>query len=492
MYLTVKGGFVRPDICINLLECYKFRTIDGKRYAFDEDGKMLYGWINDNHDRVDDDSWADDGVYYLGSWDDGAMKTGWQKITVQDNYDDDEEKDFWFNFKSNGKRRQWTSSDDGTVKEVKINGKKYGFDERGVMVYEWTITTAADTASTSTWKYFNNPEDGARVTKGWFKVVAPEEDNDNTFRDYGENVSFAIGDANDETDRWYYADGDGNLAVGEIKKIKGKYYGFRPEGKKGGAMLNGLVFMQTDGKGNITNVWDDSVDSDELDDIIDEKAYSDDWGTEVYSDPMTSLYYFGNDEDNDGALKTGMVSVSLDGDSYNFQFSKSGGVEGKGKGVTGIDDEKYIYKYGLKIKADSDDKYQVVKVDAPEAGKGTDIGTNGVSVIKIDSKDLRGEASDLGQNDDGDNVAAVVKGGEAWDASYYLVNTSGSISKKKSAAKDGDDWYFYVNKENQIVMYTNSKNLDWDKDHTDLKPENLGYDLDKWENWRSNAFDPFN
>ena len=25
----------------------RFRTIDGKRYAFDDDGQMLYGWVND-------------------------------------------------------------------------------------------------------------------------------------------------------------------------------------------------------------------------------------------------------------------------------------------------------------------------------------------------------------------------------------------------------------------------------------------------------------
>ena len=43
-------------------------------------------------------------------------------------------------------------------------------------------------------------------------------------------------------------------------------------------------------------------------------------------------------------MKTGSVTISLDGDSYNFQFSKAGGSEGKGRGVTGVDDNKYIYK----------------------------------------------------------------------------------------------------------------------------------------------------
>lgn len=40
----------------------------------------------------------------------------------------------------------------------------------------------------------------------------------------------------------------------------------------------------------------------------------------------------------------------------------------------------------------------------------------------------------------------------------YLVNTSGAIVKSKTAAKDGDDWYFYVNGKD-IKMYTNNKTL---------------------------------
>ena len=50
-----------------------------------------------------DTEWTE-AIYYMGSWEDGAMKTGWQRITVEDDEDDDEEKDFWFYFKSNGKK----------------------------------------------------------------------------------------------------------------------------------------------------------------------------------------------------------------------------------------------------------------------------------------------------------------------------------------------------------------------------------------------------
>ena len=164
---------------------------------------------------------------------------------------------------------------------------------------------------------------------------------------------------------------------------------------RGAAMLSGLVFMQTDGKGKITAVWDDDVTSDDLDDIIDQKAY-DGVPAEAYNDPYTSLYYFGStdNEDSDGSMKTGNVTVNLDGGSYNFLFRKSGGKESKGYGVTGIEKEKYVYKYGMRIKAGADDKYIVVKVWNREGKSGLDIGRDTVGVMKVDSADLRNVAGD--------------------------------------------------------------------------------------------------
>ena len=458
----------------------RFRTIDGKRYAFDDDGQMLYGWVNDQGERQSDDDGWENATYYLGSWDDGAMKTGWQKVYV---YDGDEEDDMehWFNFKSNGKKRSSDAAE--TVKEEKINGQRYGFDNRGVMVYEWTLATNANASksSSSSWKYYNSAEDGKRVTKGWFKVVAPSEDNDNVFKtNYGTD-SFATSDADDENERWYYADGDGNLYAGQIKKIKGKYYGFRPEGEAGGnkaaAMLSGLVLMEVDpADGTIKWVFDDGVDADELDDLIDWDTTSDivqKVTTNAQNLDDVSLYYFG-DEETDGAMKTGATTVTLDGESYNFLFSKTGGAEGKGKGLTGVDDNKYIYSFGCRIKASSDDKYQVVAVE-PTVGTAVDIHATGVIVQKIDSADLKVSANEAaGFINDKDETVHGVDLSLPQNASIklYLVNTSGNIQKSKVAAKDGDDWYFYV-KNRAVKLYTNNKNLD--AKATD--------ETEKWENY---------
>ena len=436
----------------------KFKTIDGKKYAFDEDGKMLYGWVNksDSTLAMGDSDW-EEAEYYMGSWEDGSLKTGWQKITVYDE-DEDDDMDYWFNFKSNGEKRVNTSSDKDIL-EKKINGKYYGFDERGVMTYEWTATTESDLTTISNWRYFNSPEDGARSTKGWFKVVAPDEDgDDNTFKDYGTGSTFATGDAADENERWYYADSDGELYVGQIKKIKGKYYGFAPEGKKAGSMLTGLCALTVDKDGNITKLWARDMDSDDLDDALKAEGDFENFGNSAYD----TLYYFGNNEDSDGALKTGNVTINLDGDSYQFQFSKTGGAEGKGRGVNGIDDGKYVYKFGQKIKADSDDKYVVVYADG-------DTGSTGVNVHKVDTATLRSDYSaSIGQNKDGDTVNYVGTLGTLEDgkitSNYYLVNTSGAIVKNKTAAKDGNDWYFYVD-EKVIKMYTNNNTLNDSKDY---------------------------
>ncbi len=459
----------------------RFRTIDGKRYAFDDDGKMLYGWVNEQGERQSDDDGWESAVYYLGNWDDGAMKTGWQKVYVYDG-DEDDDMEHWFHFKSNGKKRSSDAAD--TVKEEKINGYRYGFDNRGVMVSQWTLATNAEASksSSSSWKYYNSVDDGKRVTKGWFRVVAPSEDNDNVFKtNYGTDT-FASSDADDENERWYYADGDGNLYVGQIKKIKGKYYGFRPEGEAGGnkaaAMLSGLVLMEVDpSDGTIKWVFDDGVDSDELDDLID-------WDTnsEIVRKVLdnydeledVSLYYFG-DEETDGAMKTGTTTVTVDGDSYNFLFNKTGGAESKGKGLTGVDDNKYIYKFGCRIKAGSDDKYQVVAV-VPNTGNATDIHARGVWVEKFDSADLKSVANGTFTNDKDETVnyldVSDLQNTLGNGIKLYLVNTSGNVQKSKVAAKDGDDWYFYV-KNRAVKLYTNNKNLD----------NRATTGTEKWENY---------
>ena len=173
-------------------------------------------------------------------------------------------------------------------------------------------------------------------------------------------------------------------------------------------------------------------------------------------------------------MKTGATTVTIDGESYNFLFNKTGGAESKGKGLTGLDDNKYIYKFGCRIKAGSDDKYQVVEV-VPGRNNATDIHGSMVWVNKLDSAWLKTLAGKNFTNDKNESVTMLrIPKAQAEDESkWYLVNTSGNVQKSKVAAKDGDDWYFYV-KDREVLLYTNNKNLD-DKD-TENKTE-------KWEDY---------
>ena len=433
------------------------KTIDGKRYAFDEDGVMLYGWVTETGTMANgEDEWSGSDVkYYFGGWEDGSMKTGWQKITVHDNEDGkDDDYDYWFNFKSNGERRAHANADD----TWKSNSRYYHFDERGVMVYQWFETATTNSASASNWAYFSSPEDGARVTKGWFKVVAPTEDNSFLESD----ATFATKDSNDESERWYYSDSkDDGLVVGEIKKIKGKYYGFWPDdGVKGGRMLIGLcaLEMNKEDGSKIDKVIMDDMDSDDLDDFMDT------YGTKSQEETGIYLYYFGDDADSDGSMKTGSVSVNLDGDSYNFLFKKTGAADSRGRGVNGVDDGKYIYKYGQKVKADSDDKYTLVYANG-------NINDSNVVVEDFDNADIKGidgvKAFDLAAKDgsDEDNLRGYHGFGTAQDG-WYLVNTSGRIQTgTKSGTKDGYDMYWFMYKDN-IKFYADDKNI---SDYDELK-----------------------
>ena len=380
----------------------------------------------------------------------------WVAIDNEDAGDDDEPEHYWYYFQANGKALKQGDSD--TVSLKTVNGKKYAFDEYGAMVAEWSLDEddekkasdteaqeAASTASTSeawegngkyakytqAWKYYNSVEDGSRVSKGWFKVVAAEYLNYNKY--------------NDDEDAWYYADGSGNLYAGEFKTIKGKKYAFRTDGR----MINGLKFIQRDIEGNITDVKadDDDPNFDTEDDFIKHAI-------DFYLKNDYECYYFGGGED--GAMRTNKTNITIDGDNFNFYFEKSG--SNKGAGLTGEKDDKY-YLAGMLVKAD--EKYQVVKKVTLSNGK--------VAYQKIaDAKKFLEEVAHTTPAADsngkvtigGDNTGAVTKKSddlkEAYDITtpsdtYFLVNTSGSVVDKKGKSKDGDD-YVYVTTSKGVII----------------------------------------
>ena len=418
------------------------KTINGKKYTFDDEGKMLYGWVNDQNehqDNTDGDAFKS-ADYYFGDENDGAMTTGWLLTDVtyseatEDNYkfigaafNDDEDQSRWFYFKSNGKKVKNTN-DDNTLKGKTINGKKYAFDDNGAMVAEWSIDTvwaSANTASRNNakysqqWKYFNSVEDGSRVTKGWFKVVAAEY--------------LDLDRYNDDEDAWYYADGSGNIYAGEFKTIKGKKYAFRKDGR----MVDGLKFINDDF--DVVKADNDDMPFDTEDDFL---QYAPEWVDDDYK-----LYYFG--DSSDGAMKTGKTNINLDGDSFNFYLEKSGST--KGAGYNGEKDSK-LYLAGMMLKAGSDDKYQVAK--KLDTGVWTKI--DGAEKFAEESivKQLdvtQGNLDKLGINKKAKDIKELYKVAESDD--YKLINTSGKIVDKSGKSKDGNDFVNVTKGETIVAIY---------------------------------------
>ena len=433
----------------------KFKTINGKKYAFDEEGRMLYGWVQDGERQTGDDDWTD-AEYYLGDENDGAMSTGWRLISITDeDWDEDDEtfdedQDRWFYFKSNGKRYANDPDSDKEFVVKTINGKKYGFDENGRMVAEWNVSTTVGTQGQATytreWSYFSSPEDGARKTKGWFKVI-PDEDLDPDEYD-------------DAAEHWYYADGDGELYANVIKTINGRKYAFDNYGR----MLDGLRLITFDTNENTGAVSTKEIiealgDDDDANFLFDTEDNLDATIQKIMADDelsaTMSFMYFGDEDD--GAVKTGKQKIDIDGDEIDFEFKKDGSKKGQGRNEIDTSD-KVIYALGKRYKADSDNKYEIVlklengslvSVTTEEYVNALSGEGNGTYI----SKKSNGDEDNLyyyGKNGvvDEDGEKVVQKSLQSWNdvkvEKAYVVNTSGSLVKSKSKCTDGDDYVIKV------------------------------------------------
>ena len=409
-----------------------FKTINGKKYTFDDEGQMLWGWIDSNGDRVTDDEGWKDGVYYCGTADDGAQVTGWAQLHVVDDevetrFDrtlDEEDQDYWFYFNTNGKRVEADEAEDGKYVTKTINGNKYAFDKDGVMAFEWNdgfASAAEDStdpkATVADWQYYNDRTAGNRA-KGWFYEVPSENLHESEY--------------DDGAAHWYYAKNDGTLYTNVIKTINGKKYAFNGYGE----MMSGLQAIRTNPDGVIT--WSQKIDEEsEINKYID---VNEDASTEVDYD----IYYFGDGDD--GSMKLNTQNIDIDGEVYSFYFVKNGENKGKGFGTPDVNDsytlskdynkgegltcdnsrvydDKAVYANGLKVTADSDLRYQAVDVRTGETYTRTQL----YSVDEADRPYM------------------------------VLINASGSIMKNKSSVKDGDDYYYMTNKYGVIMSVASDK-----------------------------------
>ena len=400
------------------------KTINGKKYTFNTDGKMQYGWVKDGETQYDDNAWQDS-QYYFGDENDGSMAEGWREIAIRDdqatdaqpgdNYWD-EDQTRWFYFKASGKKEK-----DQTGKT--INGRKYGFDEYGRMNAGWV--TQATTSNTSvkdggkqgiatysnSFMNYSTPEDGARYTKGWFKVTPGY---------YLQKDKYEDG-----SDYWYYSDGNGKLVTNQIKTINGKKYAFDNYGR----MISGFVVLQMQQTGTAYSQKDivDKLDDENRYDTADNYTRFVQANDSLFRSGELRAYYFGSSDD--GSMKTGKQSVDLDGEKLTFEFEKNGSK--KGAGLIGMNDHK-LYIGGKLTTADSDNKIEVVVLNS-----------NNQLITKSSVADaLASYSTSATQHfkSNGDLDYTEYKFNNLpTGAKAYVVNTTGAMVKS-GTKKDGDDY----------------------------------------------------
>ena len=402
------------------------KTINGKKYTFNVDGKMQYGWVKDGETQYDENAWQDS-QYYFGDENDGAMAEGWREISIKDDQASeaqpgdnywDEDQTRWFYFKASGKKEK---SQTGKT----INGRKYGFDEYGRMNAGWiTTATASNTKAadggsqgiatySNSFLYYSTPEDGARSTKGWFKVTPGY---------YLQRDKYEDG-----SDYWYYSDGNGKLTVNEIKTVNGKKYAFDNYGR----MISGFVVLQMEGNtvgaGYSSKKIVQKVDSDGTYDTGDNYNRFVKANDSLFRSGELKAYFFGGSDD--GSMKTGKQTVDLDSEKYTFEFAKNG--SNKGVGLNGMEDHKF-YVGGKLTTADADSKIEIVILDSSNK-----------LVAKSSVEDAlaaygNGGVQHFKSNGDLDYTEYKFTGLPTGHKAY-VVNTTGAMVKS-GTKKDGDDY----------------------------------------------------
>lgn len=379
-----------------------FKTINGKKYAFDADGKMLFGWVNEFAQRLTDDGAWEEATYFLGDSNDGAqVSSDWRHIAVVDAQADDEDQTYWFYFGANGKKYAKPLTQAGLFEKT-INGRRYTFDVNGKMLSEWVWTASPASTDAANYKFFSSPEDGARKTKGWFRVMPNSKfDFDNSEE----------GDAND---KWYYADGKGKLYTSAVKSINGKKYAFNEKG----AMLSGLLAVSFTGN----TATFDKIDTE---DKVDRYTKV---GTTMTFTGKDGIYLFG-EEVSDGSMKTGINTVNIDGNSYSFNFRNSGAS--KGLAYNGKQNKAY-YVNGRKVMADADNRFAAFEVtsDGKVVQKIEDSTT---LVLPIANNNRRGELEYTGDKNAYVNTVKINPANK-----LVVLTTTGAIVGS-GTKKDGND-----------------------------------------------------
>ncbi len=325
------------------------KTIDGKKYLFNENGQMLFGWINEDGERFneyEDDKDPFDGYcYYAGDETDGVLREGWaayEEGSVEDRYY--LKQTLWFYFRTNDNKKV-QSENENELKKKTINGKTYGFDDKGVMAMGWDSDILDSNNSDSSilsknYFYEEGTDVGKLAKKEWYFAVPSQKQN--------------LDDHDQEVQRWFYSLGGGDVVKGEMKKINSSYYAFN----QSGIMKTGLIIVDKH-----TKKYIDCIDAERTDgrDFIISRHYISADNTRnnagnpavsstefnIFKDDTQTIYYF-NDKETDpnyGKRQAAENEVAFGDDDYTFVSKNTGEYEG-------LKNKKY-YQSGIRLKVDS-------------------------------------------------------------------------------------------------------------------------------------------
>ena len=332
------------------------KTINGKKYAFDEDGHIYFDcWLNKDGEYLDhasdifhegrylikEDGTVTQNEWYNFSYDVGVDNGLGESELIAERYGELE--GLWMYF--DNKCEKIYAGAGALSKKLSLNGLEYSFDENGVMFMGFQKNrTPIDThqASNPTLKdriKYYDKYSGALLKNRWVYDVTPE--------------AFDYDSHEDGKEYWYYVDGDGSIVKNRIKIINGRKYSFDGLGRlrKGFLLIDGVAYMGAEYKGE--------------DLCRDDFMYSVAEGSHLYGSDLLDLHYFKEMEgDDEGAMMTGDIHIELSDGVYEFNFRDSGVAYGN-KNELKLFKSSY-YKNGLKFKPWEDTKYGIVKVKDDE------------------------------------------------------------------------------------------------------------------------------
>ena len=378
MWFQSNGKAFRPDTAGTKL-------INGKKYAFDTTGYMLSGLLKEDFQAADN---ATDAAFYFQTKDNGAQFTGWYEEAEGIDGTDYEDEDVWFYF---------------APKKVvdgykKVGGVKYNFDANGVMKDGWY----GDFSATASYYVGGVQKTGWVYTDKW--------------------------DPEDGNSYWYYVKNAEVKYANSVTKISKKFYLFNDEAQMVGGIVVGTNATPED---PTTFVYDEAA-TKAAKKTLD--AYKD---LELGANEV--IMFFSADYENDGSMKTGAQTVTIDGDEATVYFDKHGVAK------QGIDSKK-IYNNGI-LQAAGDSRIAVKK----NAATGAYYLVNGAGSILSNYK---------GVNADG---VYYVASGAYDDAAYavysfdenkdYAANAATAV-KNLEAGTNPEGKTFNVRVDGKTVTYT--------------------------------------